>query len=742
MTVAPTFTATMSESTTSSLSPTASATLSLGLRKVEAVVVVPALVFRTSFSPELNLLDETLKSLVRRLWSFLLKSRIEFTVISDVTTVKGTTVMNISDAINVAGNPYGLNTTEKILNAFMEWVNPVVSSSKKMRRRLFESTATFDHHSTRRRELGPIFLASAGRVKPKIGRTDVSVNIIAKTVEDADALSAMILLLTPEDIAAGLALVISSNATLRRASESNTTSFTVEVDKSSVAVILLEYRYYYYGVFLDFLIANIRYVVGGAVGFIVSGFLIAFLKRCFARLKASAAERYDASKLAAVAAAKHALKVRIFHSRMRAAFRKLVKDSRFEKGAALRELATEAREAALLARATVIANTNDIITYENTTNEVHKGDINASEEFDVVTAVSDDDDGVNDPAPPPPSVLPLPSAVSPLRSFFALEASLKSESSDIDVELGAISLPGLASVTVVVEEEVIIGSDDKAQLLPQVQVNDVTPILSNESLNQSTKEILIDLADNARDESQSLEGGFGSVAGDGNVNIPKADAPVSVQLLPQADDATLIHSESSSSQPPKENSIDSVDVATEEVFVPPPPPQSQPLLAATFRINTLFESLGGGVDSGFSDDSVHLNSIAADNPVSVQLLPQADDVTPILSDDVLNQPPKENFIDSADVEIEDEFVPPPPPQSQPLLAATFRINTLFESLGGESGEAGGGSVDIKPVSGDAVAASQGTVQGSAAQSRKQLAEAAHKKFKEREAARKVITFKK
>jgi hypothetical protein len=432
-----------------SLSPTASATLSLGLKKVEEFIGVPALVFRCSFTPQLNILDVTLGSLVRRLWSVLLQIRIEFVVISDVTSVQGTIFMNISDASNVAGNPYGLNTTDAIMNAFLNWVNPVVSSSKTLRRQLFAgdtttttsidtgSTLSLLRHGARttRRALGAIFLKSPPVVKPKVGRTDISINVFAKTIENADALKATILLLTTDDIAAGLALVLSSNtstafSTLRRAS--NTTSFTVELDKSSVFVTTLEYRYYYYGVFLDFLLANIRYVVGAAVGFIVAGILITYLKRCLLRLKAAAAERHDAKKMAAVAAAKHALKVRMFHSRMRAAFRKLVRESRLDKRAAFREVATEARETVLLERAEEVVHVHltraavDMVT----TVEVHNQDTNVLAEesklsgvlFDVVTAVSDDDDVRNLITPPLSSSLPLP-------AFFAIEALLKSESS-------------------------------------------------------------------------------------------------------------------------------------------------------------------------------------------------------------------------------------------------------------------------------------------------------------------------
>jgi hypothetical protein len=356
------------------------------------------LIFRSSLSPAIDTLDESVAAIVRQLWANLLSVGREFVIIVESSSSGGLVSYNFTDAPNVVGNRAGLNSTEAILAALAAPVG----------RRQLAGRASVRHSGAR--ALGSLELAAPAPVAAREGSTDLSFNILARSPADAAALSRALLVLTPAAVAAGVAAAVAAAAAAattaaRRAAAdapSAHLNLTVTIDTSSVVVSSITYRYVVYGVVLDFLQANIRTVLGGAAGIIVLVVMLSLWHRCCAMLKASAKARRKHKVLADVATARRELRLRLLRTRVRGALRGLVQAQRLSRSATARAAKTAAREAAIEARAAAVQASVDDSTVDS---------------FDV------------EPPPPPPLPPPPPTTTTtmlfspPLPDSAALRSS-------------------------------------------------------------------------------------------------------------------------------------------------------------------------------------------------------------------------------------------------------------------------------------------------------------------------------
>jgi hypothetical protein len=336
--------------------------MSLGLQVVTQTTMIQAVIYRITVEPASDIADVNKAYALRKMWSKMLKVPIssillvEAVIAAVVNEPPTATLFNVTDPANTIGNPAGVNTTAAIVHA---------AQNARSQRILFAGALEdgFHHRRLAGMEMGSDsakldLLRAAPRV-PSTGSTDISFNILSSNKKDATALAALIIALTPADIEEGIsstiALLSAAHAPpgspeyltrrLQTANASSLLNVTMGVDYSSVQVVELSFVTKVWGVFLDFLLKNIRYVIGGTVGLIVYNVVIAAYHHYLSKRRKQLAEAALAAAVKAVEDAKRGLKFRILRARFRVLFRKISRSHKDNKRAAERQQKTATREA-------------------------------------------------------------------------------------------------------------------------------------------------------------------------------------------------------------------------------------------------------------------------------------------------------------------------------------------------------------------------------------------------------------
>lgn len=322
--------------------------------------------FRITVEPASNIADPNIAYSLRKMWSRLLKVPIESILLVEAVTLAAsdatpsTTRFNVTDPANTMGNAPGINTTAAIVNSVQtaaagkRLLSPGGADETMLRRR--RSLAGIESDSAK------LDLIPAASRAPTTGASDVSVNILSSSKNAAAALATTVLALTPDEISAGVASTssflstalappgMSAHMSRRLSNGSIFANFTVGVDASSVQLVELSFVTKYWGVFLDFLLKNIQYVIGGSVALILYNVGLAYYQFWLAKTKKRLAEEAAAAAQQTVDDAKRALKFRILRARFRVFFRRLARDFKDGKTSAERREKTAAREAKMMAR--------------------------------------------------------------------------------------------------------------------------------------------------------------------------------------------------------------------------------------------------------------------------------------------------------------------------------------------------------------------------------------------------------
>lgn len=490
--------------------------------------MIQAVVYRITVEPASDITNFNRAYAIRKMWSKLLKVPISSILLVEAVTVAvvndppAAVLFNVTDPANTVGNPAGVNTTAAIVNA--------VQNTRSRRMLAGAPDGSFHHRrlagmETESDSARLDLLRAAPRI-PTAGSTDISFNILNSNKKDATALAATILALTPADIEEGItstiALLAAAQAPpgspeyltrrLQTANASSLLNFTMNVDYSSVQVVELSFVTKIWGVFLDFLLKNIRYVIGGTVGLIVYNVGLAAYHHYLTKRRKQLAEAAAAAAIKAVDDAKRGLKFRILRARFRVLFRKMSRAHKDDKHAAERGEKTAARNAKIAAKAAVFV---------------------ADEEVSDSAA----------PPPPPTSAPPPPSSRNPMAQLsqkigFANADDLYSAGPKVSL---LSETPEGASDAALVDSEDVPPPPPPSSTAPQSALN---PLAFMNKIGHENAELHLDAKPNTISEGATLtDEAFSSdtlPAGEIKPATPLRDVDNVVEALPlNAADATL-----------------------------------------------------------------------------------------------------------------------------------------------------------------------------------------------------------
>lgn len=326
-----TATSTGSVSVSGSITATASPTLSLGLRQVKEVFVIKAVSLTMDMGPvtakEMRI--ASVACALRTAWAERAGTLIEFVFIAGITEPGGSvTKLNASDPANVACNRNGMNSSDAVVESLLSEtkLGAAVGGGKTRRLRQLHVvshaerlvTASFAPHFSRGLTLQ--LATSASSETPNAdGTSSISVNILSGP--RAASIAASLKSASAADLSEGMALAREALANATGKSPSNISS---SVRSNSIEVIELSYTRSYWGIFLDFLLANIRAVIGGTSCIIFFSLFLSWYKTHV--LRKLAQDKFAAAKDAedSINKDKAILRKRMLRARVRANLRALV----------------------------------------------------------------------------------------------------------------------------------------------------------------------------------------------------------------------------------------------------------------------------------------------------------------------------------------------------------------------------------------------------------------------------------
>lgn len=266
---------------------------------------------------------------LRAAWAERAGTLIEFVFIAGITEPGGSvTKLNASDPANVACNRNGMNSSDAVVESLLSEtkLGAAVGGGKTRRLRQLHVvshaerlvTASFAPHFSRGLTLQ--LATSASSETPNAdGTSSISVNILSGP--RAASIAASLKSASAADLSEGMALAREALANATGKSPSNISS---SVRSNSIEVIELSYTRSYWGIFLDFLLANIRAVIGGTSCIIFFSLFLSWYKthvlRKLAQDKLAAAKDAEDS----INKDKANLRKRMLRARVRANLRALV----------------------------------------------------------------------------------------------------------------------------------------------------------------------------------------------------------------------------------------------------------------------------------------------------------------------------------------------------------------------------------------------------------------------------------
>ena len=272
---------------------------------------------------------------IRAAWARMADTGIEYVFIASTYEPGGPlTVFNASDPGNVACNPPGLNSTDAIITSFFNNDAQTSSSSgtrstsansgSGVRRRLRRFTASAGTANTAltvsRRRLD-LALHSNDYQTSEITQTttSISINILSgsRSVEMAASLRAF----TPAQVSASLASV---KEALSNATGVSLDNITATLTVGSVEIVNLVYSRSVWGIFLDFLLKNIRSVIAGSIAIIIVAVFVSWAKIYEKRRLVALAGLLESRAKKVRSELSNNLRRRLLRARMRGKLRDLV----------------------------------------------------------------------------------------------------------------------------------------------------------------------------------------------------------------------------------------------------------------------------------------------------------------------------------------------------------------------------------------------------------------------------------